>query len=91
MSRSIFRKTDGYVELTAVPEGPLVEIFVTSPGEHDSVTAAHFSDKLAIRLALWILRYWILDRWCGLRGRMEARKHRQQLLIAAESEDLNRT
>lgn len=62
----LFRKTDGYTEVAAVPQGDLVELFVTYPGESEDVLHAHFSAKIAWRLGVWLLWYWVRDRLFGL-------------------------
>lgn len=74
----LFRKTDGYTEVAAVPQGDLVELFVTYPGESQEVLHAHFSAKLAWRLGIWLIWYWIRDRLLGLSARkyMQTQKNR---------------
>jgi hypothetical protein len=73
-----FRVTDGYTEVTAMDERKMVELFFTSPGD-GPVTHAHLQEKIAWRLALWLLRYWFLGRLCGLRSWWEHRKEVQAL------------
>jgi hypothetical protein len=86
----IFRKTDGYVEVAAIPEGRMVEIYITSPGQDSSVVSAHMPDKLALRLALWLLIHCVFVRFCGLKSWLEARRERELLFQDARTEDLSR-
>jgi len=80
----IFRKTDGYTEVSAIPDGNLVEIYVSYPGDGSLVLRGHFSAKLAWRLGLWLLRYWIQDRLMGIRHWKEQRSKKDKLFTEAE-------
>jgi len=88
---SIFRKTDGYLEVAAIPSRGMVELFFSAPRDPAScVVRAHLSEGLALRLALWMLWYCIWNRLLGLRSWQETRKQRAQLLMDAQSEDMER-
>ena len=80
----IFRKADGYTEVSAIPDGNLVEIYVSYPGDDSLVLRGHFSAKLAWRLGLWLLRYWIQDRLMGIRHWKEQRSKKDKLFTEAE-------
>ncbi len=88
----LLRVTDGYVELAAIQEQGMVELYVTSPGSGSDipVVRAHLPEKLAGKLAFWLIRYWIMERLMGLRGWLERRKARKQLLEDSMAEDLHR-
>lgn len=88
----ILRVTDGYIELATFPEKGMVEVFITTPGgDPDApVVRAHLPEKLAGKLAFWLIRYWIFHRLMGIKGWSERRKARKQLLEGARTEDLNR-
>lgn len=86
----LFRKTDGYVEVAAIPDGRMVEIYITSPGPDSAVVSGHMADKLALRFAIWLLIYCVFIRFCGLRSWLEARREKEQLFRDATTEDLSR-
>jgi hypothetical protein len=72
------RVTDGYVEVAAFPRNAMVEMYVTEPGSEE-VYPFHMSAKIAVRLAIWCIKYWIFARWCGLKDRLDLRKAKSQL------------
>ena len=74
----IFRGTDGDTEVTAVEERTMVEFFFTTPDD-GPVIHAHVQERIAWRLALWLLRYWCFERLFGLRTWWERRKDLQEL------------
>ncbi len=82
----LFRKTDGYTEVAAVPQGDLVELFVTYPGESQEVLHAHFSAKIAWRLGIWLLWYWIRDRMFGTKQLLTIKSQKRRLFAGAEIE-----
>ena len=82
----VFRKTDGYTEVAAVPRGDMVELYVSYPGEQSGVVHTHFSAKLAWRLAVWLLHYWIVDRLFGWKERRKLAEQKRLLLIGADKE-----
>lgn len=82
----VFRKTDGYTEVSAVADSNLVELYVSYPGEDGLVLRGHFSARLAWRLGIWLLQYWVQDRLFGFRHWREQRAKRDKLFIEAETE-----
>jgi hypothetical protein len=82
----LFRKTDGYTEVSAVPQGDIVELYVTYPGETEEVLHAHFSARLAWRLGVWLLWYWMSDRLFGLSRKKYLEKLRTKLFTGADAE-----
>lgn len=81
-----FRKTDGYTEVSAVAQEDFVELYVTYPGESEEVLHAHFSAKLAWRLAVWLLVYWIGDRLFGLKRKKYLQSQQDRLFSETELE-----
>jgi hypothetical protein len=79
------RVTDEYVELAATPARGMVELFVTAPGSA-SVLQAHVPEKLAWRLGLWLLFWFVWERMLGWKSRKELREHRD-MLLKLEEED----
>lgn len=73
------RLTDGYTETGAIPQGAMVELFFTFP-DSDQVLPVHLTARLAFRLALWLLAYWIIGRWWGVKDRKDLNKAREALL-----------
>lgn len=82
----LFRKTDGYTEVSAVPQGDIVELYVTYPGEAEDVFHAHFSAKLAWRLGVWLLWYWMSDRLFGFSRKKQIENLRTKLFAGADAE-----
>ena len=78
-----FRVTDDYVEVSAIPDRAMVELYVTWPGS-DRALSAHLHERLAWRLGVWLIFWWIRDRLCGWRSRQEEKKHRRLLLELEE-------
>lgn len=85
---NVLRKTDGYTEIAAVDTAGMIELYASVPGsDHPMVTSIHFSEKLAWRLGLWLLRFWVIQRWCGLRAFYEARQQKSHLFQDADTVD----
>ena len=61
-----FRRTDGYVEVSAFSIGDMIEIYVTVPGT-EQVLRVHMPEKLGVSLALWLIQYFFFDRFAGLK------------------------
>lgn len=74
------RITDGYVELGATVEKTVIELLVQEEIQ-DSYASVRLTESVAVYLARWIIRWWICERWCGLKSWLEARKIRKQLNI----------
>lgn len=68
---------EGDKEITLLVREATVEIMVPN---HAYVLAAHVPQKLAVRMALWLLWHWINASWCGLRPWLRSRAMRQQVL-----------
>lgn len=81
-----FRKTDGYTEVSAVAQEDFVELYVTYPGDSEEVLHAHFSAKLAWRLGIWLLVYWIGDRLFGLKRKKYLQSQQDRLFSETELE-----
>lgn len=71
------RLIDGDHEVTAVVRERTVELFVPT---HRYVLAAHLPQKLALRLAWWLIWHWIWATGCGLRTWLRSRAMRQKVL-----------
>lgn len=80
-----FRVADDYVEVSAVPDRGMTEIYITWPGS-DKALSAHIPEKLAWRLGLWMLAWWLWDRLCGWKTHKEDKKFRKLLLELKEEE-----
>ena len=81
-----FRMTDGYTEVSAVAQEDFVELYVTYPGDSEEVLHAHFSAKLAWRLGIWLLVYWIGDRLFGLKRKKYLQSQQDRLFSETELE-----
>lgn len=82
----VFRKTDGYTEVAAVPREDMVELYVSYPGEQVGVIHTHFSAKLAWRLGIWLLTYWARDRLFGWKQKKKLDGQKNLLFDGAEKE-----
>ena len=90
---TIFRATDDYVEVAAIPERGVVELFFSSPGgnEHATVVRAHITEQMGLKLAFWLFWYWFWTRKMGFQTRKESSEQRKRLLRDAETERLHST
>lgn len=64
-------------EVSAVVRERTVELFVPA---HGYVLSAHLPQKLALRLAFWLIWHWIWATGFGLRTWMRSRALRQRIL-----------
>jgi len=78
-----FHRNDGYVEVTAVGTGPMVEIYLCGPG-NDQILHAHMTSKTAWRLGVWLILRWIFQDLFGIRSCLDNRKQRKILLESTE-------
>lgn len=77
------RVTDGYVEVAGTVEQTVVELLVQESVQ-DSYASIRLTESVAVHLARWIIRWWIFERWCGLKSWLSARKLRKQLNIRSD-------
>jgi len=72
------RITDGYTELAATTEKTMLEVFVQEEVQ-DSYTSFRLTEPVAVRLAWWIIKWWITERLFGFKARKEAKQLKASL------------
>ena len=78
-----FHQNDGYVEVTAVGTGAMVELYITGPGK-SNIFHMHMTSRTACRLGLWLIFRWIFHDLFGIRSWLEIRSQRKLLLNSAK-------
>jgi len=78
-----FHQNDGYVEVTAVGTGPMVELYISGPGNSD-IFHMHMASSTAWKLGLWLILRWIFHDLFGIRSWLEVRSQRKLLLNSAK-------
>lgn len=79
-----FHRNDGYVEVTAVGTGQMVELYLCGPGE-SQILHAHMTSKTAWRLGVWLILRWIFQDLFGIRTCLNDRKRRKILLDSSNN------
>ena len=78
-----FHQNDGYVEVTAVGTGPMVELYISGPGNSD-IFHMHMASSTAWKLVLWLILRCIFHDLIGIRFWHAVRSKRKHLLNSAK-------